>query len=271
MSNVFGTPKFGNSGSDFKKTRTVVAGDTAFRALPPMFSQRATGEWRKYYATHWGYEEAGERDPSRKFQKPFRCIHDEDRRTGLVKQECPACIKREQVEKEKAQKEATIRAEMAGKEESVILARLAKELEPFNEWLDDHRVDGKWFINAMFKDGTFGSIKLNHKFHMNRMLEIINGNPKAAPPIPSLLEDEGINPLDPAQGVWFVVHRTGTKRNVVDVLDVERENVIHEVNGQRRTSKMTVLVPLTEAQCEEAGKECEDLATLGGAELTYEQ
>jgi hypothetical protein len=277
MSNVFGTPKFGNSGGDFKKTRTVGAGDTYFRALPPMFSLRDAGEWRKYFATHWGYEAVSDRDPSKKFQKPFRCILDKDRRTQMIRQDCPACTKREQVEKERADKEKAIRAQMVGKDEAVIVARLTKELASIDEWLEDHRVDGKWYVNAKFKDGTFGSIKLNHKFHMSRILEIINGRPATAdkPAVPGLMEAEGINPLDPAQGVWFVVSRTGTKRSVVDSTNIEVENVIGEVevNGvkQKRNLKQIVLAPLTEEECEKAGKDCEDLASLGGAALTYEQ
>ncbi len=277
MSNVFGTPKFGNSGGDFKKTRTVGAGDTYFRALPPMFSLRESGDWRKYFATHWGYEAVSERDPSKTFQKPFRCILDKDRRTGLVRQECPGCMKRAEVEKELADKEKAIRAEMVGKDEAVIVARLTKELASINEWLEDHRVDGKWYINAKFKDGTFGSIKLNHKFHMARMIEIINGKPATATTaaVPGLMEAEGINPLDPSQGVWFVVSRTGSKRSVVDTMNYEVENVLAEVevNGvkQKRTLKQIVLAPLTDEECEKAGVDCEDLASLGGAALTYEQ
>lgn len=273
MSNVFGTPKFGNSGGDYKKTRTVGAGDTFFRALPPMFSLRESGDWRKYFATHWGYEGVSERDASKTFQKPFRCILDKDRRTGLVRQECPACTKRAQVEKELADKEKAIRAEMVGKDEAVIVARLNKELEPMVQWLEDHRLDGKWYVNAKFKDGTFGSIKLNHKFHMSRILEIINGKTATAtsPAVAALMEAEGINPLDPAQGVWFVVHRTGSKRSVVDTTDIEMENVVGEVNGQKRNLKQIVLAPLTDEECEKAGKDCEDLATLGGAVLSFEQ
>jgi len=273
MSNVFGTPKFGNSGGDYKKTRTVGAGDTYFRALPPMFSLRDVGEWRKYFATHWGYEGVSDRDPSKTFQKPFRCILDKDRRTGLVRQECPACNKRAQVEKELADQEKAIRAQMVGKDEAVIVARLTKELAPIVQWLEDHRLDGKWYVNAKFKDGTFGSIKLNHKFHMSRILEIINGKAATAttPAVPGLMEAEGINPLDPAQGVWFVVHRTGAKRSVVDTTDIEMENVVGVVNGQNRNLKQIVPAPLTDEECEKAGKDCEDLATLGGAALTFEQ
>ncbi len=89
------------------------------------------------------------------------------------------------------------------------------------------------------------------------------------------MEAEGINPLDPSQGVWFVVSRTGTKRSVVDTTNIEVESVIGEVevNGvkQKMNLKRTVLAPLTEEECEKAGKDCEDLTTLGGAALTYEQ
>jgi hypothetical protein len=273
---VFGTPKF-DSGSHYKKTEGPKAGsDTVIRILPPMFSMREAGEWKKYWSTHWGYAGVNDTDPGKTSMRPFRCILDTDRRTGMVRQECPACTRYAAVEAEKKQEEAKITARLKEEEgitdEKVIKETVEAELESISQWLKAYRVEGKFYVNIMSEDGTFGSFKLNSKFHMSRIKEFTNGKYEKGKLVkPSLLESDGINPLAVDQGVWFVISRTGNGFGTPDTTDIKYEKVEALVNGKKMMVPQIVLAPLTEEQCERAGKECQDLMTMGGRELTFEQ
>lgn len=271
MSSVFGTPKF-TTGSNYKKTEGPKTGDNFIRILPPMFSLREDGEWKKYWSTHWGFAGVGN-EPGKTVMRPFRCILDKDRKTGLVRQECPACAQYEQVEAQKKEQEAQITAELkeGGATKDQIEEQVSARLQPINEWLKAHRVEGKYYVNVMFKDRSFGSYKLNHQYHMARINEIINGKRDGKVVKPGLMEAEGINPLTPDQGVWFVIGRTGTGFGTPDTTDIEYAKVEGIVNGKTKMVDEIVLAPLTDEECEKAGKECQDLTTMGGLTLSYDQ
>jgi hypothetical protein len=279
---VWGTPKY-ESGNRFKKTEGPKAGgDTALRILPPMFSLREEGEWRKWWSTHWGYAGVKDDEPGKTVMRPFRCILDEDYRTGMVRQECPACTRYAAVEAEKKEEEAKILARLkeeaaaAGQtfdpESKAVKEALEAELESINQWLKSYRVEGKFYVNAMFEDGSFGSFKLNSKFHMSRIKEFTNGKFEKGKQVkPSLLESDGIDPIAPDQGVWFVISRTGNGFGTPDTVDIKYEKIEAIVNGKKMMVPQIVQAPLTAEMAERASKECQDLVTMGGRELTYDQ
>lgn len=250
----FGIPKYGNS---FKKTGKVVAGKNLIRIMPPMNSMAESGTWRVWRATHWGYSGNSTREPGRTVMRPFRCIRDADKRTGMVRQECPACVKFKGLEDEVKEREAELRANKKTE------AEIKTAMHSINEEVRQYRSEAKHYVNVMLQDGSFCDFKLNGKDHMSRIRAIIEGT-KEKPP---LKEAEGLDALDPDEGVWFEITRNGDGVNPPDSVELAFEDVVE--NGRR----LKALKParLTDEQCARALKECPDLSTRGGAVLTYEQ
>lgn len=251
----FGQPKFG--GAQFTKTGKVNPGENFIRILPPMHNLASQGTWKVYFTTHWGYKGVNPRDPSRGVARPFRCILDKDRRSGLIRQECPACTMYEELKARAEEMKAGLKAKGL-KEDEVETAMSA-----ITQQLRDFRAESKYYVNVLYKDGKVGDFKLNHKDHMSRINAIIDGVDGKG----GLLKTDDINPLDPDQGVWFKITRVGMGVNPPDTVEVEQEDV--EIQG--RKLKAIKLAPLSDADCEKAQKECRSLDTLGGLSLSYDQ
>lgn len=252
----FGKPKY--SGTSFKKTGKVSRGDNHIRIAPPMGACAEEGIWRVFRVTHWGYSGVNPREPGKTVMRPFQCIREKDRRTGMIKRECPACVRYEALQEEAKEREAKLRA--AGKSKDEIETAMAS----INEQLKAFRPEAKWYVNALFLDGTVGDFKLNHKDHMSRIMAIIEG----AGGKKGLKEAEGIEPLDPEEGVWFVITRTGDGIQPPDSVDLAYEEV--DVPGFGK-AKRVKRAPLSDEQCEKLLKECPDLSTRGGTVLDYDQ
>lgn len=251
----FGEAKFG--GAQFTKTGKVNPGENFIRILPPMHNLASAGTWKVYFTTHWGYKGVNPRDPSRGASRPFRCILDKDRRTGLIRQECPACNSYEELKNRAAEMEAGLKTRGLDKEE------IKTAMATINQQLKDFRSESKYYVNVLYKDGKVGDFKLNHKDHMSRINAIIDGVDGKG----GLLKTDEVNPLHPDQGVWFKLTRTGDGINPPDTVDIEYEDV--DVGG--RKLKAIKLAPLSDADCEKAQKECRSLDTLGGLSLTFDQ
>jgi hypothetical protein len=254
----FGDTKFG--GATFIKTGKVIKGENFIRILPPLGNLAETGEWRKYYTTHWGWSGVNSRDTTKHVARPFRCILDKDRRTGIVRRECPACTQQEVRIAKAKEYEAQLRARGMDEDE------IKTAMEETNKEVQDFRAESKWYVNVVYKDGKVGDFKLNHKDHMSRIMTLIEGtqdNPKAG-----LLKGEGVHPFAPDQGVWFKITRTGNGVQPPDSVEVEQE-FVDPTNP--RKGKVTLLAPLCDEIAEKALTECRSLDTLGGYVLTPEQ
>jgi hypothetical protein len=261
MSTTINKPGFGasnyGSGQTFTKTGKITKGENYIRILPAFGSLAATGDWRKFYVTHWGYAGVNPRDPSKNSMRPFRCIREKDRRSKMITVECPACTFFDGLEARSKELEGSLLAK--GKSEDVIKT----EMHPIREQIKQFRPEAKWYVNVLLKNGDVTDFKLNHKDHMNGIMGLIkgpNGND-------GLYDEDSIDPTAPEGGVWFKITRNGDGISPPDNVSVEMEDVV--VNG--RTLKDYKRAPLTDEQIEKALKNCKDLSTLGGATLTHAQ
>ncbi len=248
----WGKPKYGST--EFKRTGkpNKGPGNNFIRILPPMFSLAEEGIWAVYRTTHWGYAGVNAKDPNKPSVRPFLCIEDKDRRTGIVRQACPECDLYNSKFEERKQLAAELTA--AGKTEDEVDA----ELEQQDLWLQKHGPERKWYLNVKYKDGSFGDYKINHKHHKKGIDTKIS----------ELFKEQEIEALDPEQGVWFNIKRTGTGWDTPDTIEVEMEMI---EPGKPSKGFRTLLAPLSEEDWDKANKECKDLADAGGQVLTFEQ
>ena len=248
----YGKAKYG-SDQKFQKTGKPGKGpgNNFIRIMPPMHSLADEGKWAVYYTTHWGYAGISKSDPTKTTVRPFRCIEDKDRRSGMVRQSCPECENFREKEKEATAFEAKLKADGLNDKQ----VKDHPEMKAFSDWLQSHSPERKWYINVMYKDRSFGDYKINHKTHKKGI------DSKIA----ELLDNQQIDALDPDQGVWFNIKRLGDGFTVPDVIEVEM------TPGERKGSLDIGLAPLSPEEQDKGLKDCRDLATLGGTLLSEEQ
>jgi len=254
----YGKAKYG-SDQKFQKTGKPGKGpgNNFIRVMPPMHSLADEGKWALYFTTHWGYAGVHPSDGTKTVVRPFRCIEDKDRRSGMVRQACPEC------DNFRA-KEAEANALEADLKKKGLDAKAIKEdpdMKAFNDWLSAHAPERKWYVNVKYKDGTFGDYKINHRTHKKGI------DAKIA----ELLDNQQIDALDPDQGVWFNIKRLGDGFTTPDVIEVEMKMEEATIGGRVKMVPVVALAPLTEEEQARGLKECRDLATLGGSLLTEEQ
>lgn len=248
----YGKAKYG-SDQKFQKTGKPGKGpgNNFIRIMPPMHSLADEGKWAVYYTTHWGYAGISKSDPTKTTVRPFRCIEDKDRRSGMIRQVCPECENFREREKEATAFEAKLKAQGLNDKQ----VKDHPEMKALSDWLQSHSPERKWYINVMYKDRSFGDYKINHKTHKKGI------DSKIA----ELLDNQQIDALDPDQGVWFNIKRLGDGFTVPDVIEVEM------TPGERKGSLDIGLAPLTPEEQDKGLKDCRDLATLGGTLLSEEQ
>ncbi len=252
---IFGRAKYGAQNSTpSAQTISIKEGDNVYRFLPPMHSYADLGRWSNYVTVHFGYQGTDSNDAAKTRVKPFRCIKVEDRKTRMVIEDCPECTLYEQREHETQNREAALRA--GGKSDDEIETVLG----PIRGWLQKHNPDRKHYINAMKPDGTFCAVKISHR--TKKQLDA---------KIKEMQDREGVDPLDPEQGVWFNIRRTGRFREAQDVVEVLMEDVEVEISGRKQRLKRVKMAPLTEEMATRASESCRDLAKIGGFDLTYAQ
>jgi hypothetical protein len=218
--------------------------------MPAMFSLAEEGVWAKYYTTHWGYQGQHPSDPNKTVVRPFRCIEDKNRQTGLVRQECPECELYNRKEKEAKAFQASLEAEGKYSEDEI-----KTKMKSRNDWLQAHAPERKWYINVMNPDRSFQDYKINHKTHKKGIDTRIQ----------ELLESD-IDATDLDTGVWFNIKRTGDGFSTPDTVEVMQK----PIEGKKGSFEIA-LAPLTEEEKKRGLKELRDLATLGGSVLSYDQ
>lgn len=259
----WGKPKYGSNGPKGNTWR-VKEGDNTYRYLPPMHSLAEDGKWAIYVTVHFGYSGPDPQDPTKTRQKPFRCIQVKDFRSGMILEDCPECTLYERNAKNLEIREAELRTKFKaeGKKDSEVEELLQTALGPDKAWLKAHNADRKWYINAMTEDGKeFGQVAISHRTKSKQL----------DPLFKRLREEESIDPLDLEQGVLINVKRTGRLRDATDLVEVVKEKVEVEIGGKKQKLEQIKLRPLTEVEAERALKECRDLSTVGGFELTRDQ
>lgn len=242
----FGKSKLG--GKDYGNQWKPVEGDNHIRILPPMLSLMDDEfGWHRYHGIHFGYHGVDSQDKNKTRVRPFRCI--QDKKKGMVVQECPACEAIEKIEAEKKSTEAKLVAAGTAKD------AIETELSPLAKWLKEHNCDRKMYMNVMRPDGEVGFFTVSYRTFK-----------KLEEKLKDLAEKENLSAIDPEEGVWLNIKRTGKGIQSDDAVEIVQEDV--KIDG--RTLKDMKRAPLTEAQAEKALSECKDL-DLVGTRLTYDQ
>jgi hypothetical protein len=212
MSHEIGKANYSSGKKNFFKVKD---GSQEYRILPPFAELAKEGRWAVYESVHWGYK-----DSNGKF-KIFRCI--QQKKGTMISKECPEC----------SSIAAKTKARDAKKEELQKKGKNANEIKelltPFNDWLQAHNNQRCWYVNAMNSAGEIGRLEIKHTCYQALMAEIRE------------LLKKGIDPLDPAKGVWFKFTRTGMGRDTKYKVDVAKEVVT--VNGDELMR--TKFAPLT--------------------------
>ena len=246
----FGKPKYGNR-SGWKNFYVEEDKPNIYRPSPPVKSLAAKGEWARFYRNHWGYYIQPKDNADGKPQpRTFECIYKENYRTKMVTQDCPECdlieVKRDEYEQLKK------RAIAGGASEEAADAGLG----PLLTWIKQHNNDGKWHIIAKNEKNEWGILHLPHKLKQALDDKI------------SKLQAEGIDPLDPARGVWFNFGRTG--KRIQTRYSVEVVMVSEIINGKSYSTIKEA--PLTAEDAAAIDRDVPDLATLNdNKRVTYEQ
>lgn len=243
----FGKSNFDKGkGSGFKNAKLASdkqGGTTRadFRIFPAMHESGKTGQWAIYYGQHWGYSGRDPSDPTKSKMRPFRCVEKSDFRTKRVTVACPECdlISHQKALMEK--KKELFTAE--GKSGQDVLD-LTSDLK---DWLKSHNCDRKWRMFAMNSDGEMVLLSITHKCKASLDAAITR-----------FRQEEGRDPLDLDDGVWFTFERTGSGIQVVDSVSVAQERVTIE----GRSVKVNKVGPITEEVARQA------LATFPDLQLT---
>lgn len=241
----FGKAKYGNGSSiKYFDLKTDPKGGTVtytFRLLPPVKSYAATGIWAKYYGQHFGWKGIDKNNPGQTHDRPFKCIEERNFKTGMITLPCPTCqfIASHLAEREFIENKA--------KADTSFTGQMVKALqEETINWKKSHNCDRKWNMNAANPQWEFGVLRMAHD--VKKLLEA---------KIKEVKDRFHIDPLDPAEGVWFRFTRAGARIGVVTTVDFEMED---SRDAQGNISSRLKRAPMSQAQIEQALAECVDLS-----------
>ncbi len=254
---VFGTARIG--GGDYQKAKKIETGITEARLIPPVKSQKATGRWSLYHRIHYGYYGVNRRDPTsdKLWAKPFLCIEEKDMRLQMITKACPKC---EQVKDKKAaldEREAEIRKELKGRPEQDIKGTFKSDpvYDTLNKWRIQHNIDGHYYVNVKYVDGSVGCMKIPSKSKKALDEQIKN------------LLAKKIDPFALNAGVFFKFSRQGEKINTEYSVSVSKEEVAGP-GGELYERNKTA--PLSGADVEQIKTKAMDLLTAHGATVLTE-
>ena len=144
----------GGSSSSFKSANwfQIKANEAnAYRVLPPIFSNAATGRWSQFAATHsvWVSTANGKRRPFH-----FHCIQEKDK-SGNITVECPFCT----MAVENKQRYETLKAKMPNP--------TAEDKKKLQEYLQTQvwsfQANKKVYLNVISLDGSAGVLTIPYK------------------------------------------------------------------------------------------------------------
>lgn len=254
-----------NSPWTLKAGEHGTAGHNRYRLLPAYGKLAASQKHFLYIPLHFGYKgvsfnKPDSTNPKDLPQRPFRCIQEKDWKSGIIRTSCPQCEKHAEVELvvKRTKDELTKQFKEEGKSDEEAKKLIAEVLEPHMNWLRQYNLDSKYYFAAMNEDGEFNVLKVPSKAKKaleERMKEVI--------------EQEGVDPLDVDQGVWFDFIRTGEGFTDTSYsVDVVYETVVDQQTGKRL--KSLKMAPMTAEQVEKAQKVLPELVDIPRI-LTAEQ
>lgn len=168
---------------------TLKDGTSQYRVFPGIH-ELAGKDYVKFWYTHfWQGRDA--RDSSKLRSHPILCIQEKDwNKGGMVVKQCPLCQKRALYQTKIKEIEAKGAAKGATKQQ------IAKAVQPYNQWLKNHGVEGKARVYAMDKSERVGILRMP-----NTALKKLRAEIKR-------LRDSGNDPIG-KKGVWFDFTRSG--------------------------------------------------------------
>jgi len=196
-----GEAKLGSSKKFFK----MEDGDNVYRILPALGELADKGIWSKYYKVCWGYKNSEGR------MKLFQDCRVVNRETKMVEVESAAYQRVEQLRKAQSDIVDKFKAGQATQEQVKQVRELSMR---FN-------IEGKHYVNAVNLNGEIGLLKIGHKAKL-QLDDIIK----------SLREKEAKNPLAIENGLYINFYRTGKGRDTIYKVDLYKQKVQANVNGQ---------------------------------------
>lgn len=216
--------------------KVTEAGPNIYRVLPPFGSLAATGKWAYYESIIWGFKGTNGK------QKPFRSILKKNRK-GMIEQDDPAITWIMKVAKKKADRLEELKADVdSGK---ITKEEAAAKVQPLTDFLDQYRNEKFFTLNVMRPDGAIGKLKI--KIRLKQALDAL---------FQELIENEGVNPIKPDEGVWVNFKRTGQMRDT----QYSCEAVYDVITEGKKRMKTLRPAPLTEEHLERMKTESFDLA-----------
>lgn len=204
-----GKAKYGGNRRTYFKIKD---GDNTYRIIPPIGDLADKGVWSVFYKVHYGYKNSEGK------LRPFESPLIKNFKTKMIDAPDAAL---ERIEKLKAQLEA---AKKAGNTQ--LVAKLNEFVGPKGSF----NLDNNHYVNAIDLQGNIGILKLRHRAKV------------ALDATMKRLRENGVDPLDPDNGRYFTISRSGTgldttfqvnvfskKINVPGVGDVMQE-VVHKID-----------------------------------------
>ncbi len=207
-----------------------------FRLLPPVNGDSA---WRRFAALHWGYSTVRRGNNGKDYNSPrlLACVEIKDRQTREIIRPCDECNLISTVQ-------AKLRSlEVARDSKAIPPAEFEKAAAREKAMLREHNLMKRYYMNALNLQGELGLLDIGTL--ANRAL---------TEAIDKVLA-RGIDPLDPAQGVWF----TFSWNTKVKPPTYSCEPVVENINHNGSILEKIKTAPLTPEQMQTLPNECWDL------------
>lgn len=194
-----GKARYGGGGSFAKrKYFKLKDGESVFRILPPLGDLADRGIWSVFYRVHYGYVDS--QGKSKAFQSPLV----KNNKTKMIEVPDPALEKIEKLKAELAKAKATGNVALTEK-----LAKLVGD----GKILGQFNLDSNHYMNVLDTQGNIGVLKIRHKAKLALEATI------------KRLRENGVDPLSPEDGRFFVFRRTGKGLDTTFQVDILKEKM----------------------------------------------
>lgn len=188
-----GKAKYGGNKKTYFKIKD---GDNVYRILPPIGELADKGIWSMFYRIHYGYKNSEGR------LRPFQSSLVKNRTNKMI--EVPDAAL-ERIDKLKAELE---NAKKTGNQ--ALVAKLTEFVGPKGSF----NLDSNHYVNAIDTQGNIGILKLRH-----RCMVALEATIKK-------LREKNIDPLDPENGRYFVINRSGNALDTTFQVSIATRTIV---------------------------------------------